>query len=175
VGAAQVCVHSQAIRRTIKILCCQKRQMISPGYRKILYGLALIGIVITITMPDVIIGLLFELAHLFFELLYEVADISFEWIETLLDNIIEHLFHTELHQTQTIVFYLIVGIALFPLYYLWQMLSRLFFRLKETLLAAWTLCKVRATLYWQDLSLIDKIKLIVITAGAIYLTSFIFM
>ena len=152
--------------------------MISPTSRKILYGLALIGIVIIITMPNVVMGLLFELVHFFFELLYEVADISFEWIETLLDKIVEHLVHTELHQTQIIVFYLIVGIALLPLYYLWRMLLRLFFRLKENFHAAhaaWTLYKTRAILYWQDLSLIDKIKLIVITAGAIYLASFIFM
>jgi hypothetical protein len=152
--------------------------MISTTYRKILYGLVLIGIVIIVTMPDVVIGLLFELVHFFFELLYEIADISFEWIETLLDNIVEHLLHTELHQTQIIVFYLIVGIAAFPLYYLCRLLLRLFFRLKETLRAAhaaWTLYKTRATLYWQDLFLIDKIKLIVITLGAIYLASFLFM
>jgi hypothetical protein len=145
--------------------------MISPTYRKILYGLALIGIVIIMIMPDVVIGLLFELIHLFFELLF----ILFEWIESTLDKLVEHLFHTELHQTQIIVFYLIVGIAVFPLYYLWRMLVRQFFRLKKTLLAAWTLYKTRATLYWQDLSLIDKSKLIAIMAGAIYLASFIFM
>jgi len=146
--------------------------MISPTYRKILlYGLALIGIVIIMTMPDVVMGLLFELVHLFFELLF----IAFEWVESTLDKLIEHLFHTELHQTQIIVFYLIVGIALLPLYYLWRMLLRLFFRLKETLLEEWALNKIRAILYWQDLTLIDKIKLMVITAGAIYLASFIFM
>ena len=146
--------------------------MISPTYRKILlYGLALIGIVIIMTMPDVVMGLLFELVHLFFELLF----IAFEWLESTLDKLIEHLFHTELHQTQIIVFYLIVGIALLPLYYLWRILLRLFFRLKETLLEEWALNKIRAILYWQDLTLIDKIKLMVITAGAIYLASFIFM
>jgi len=146
--------------------------MISPTYRKIfLYGLALIGIVIMITMPDVVIGLLFESVHFFFELLF----ILFEWIESTLDKLVEHLFHTELHQTQIIVFYLLIGISAYLLYYLSRMLLRLFFRLKETLLSAWTLYKTRAALYWQDLSLIDKIKLIVITVGAIYLASFIFM
>ena len=149
--------------------------MISTTHRNIIYGLALIGIVVIFTMPDVVIGLLFESVHFFFELLFHIGDISFEWVETLLDKIVEHLFHTELHETQTIVFYLMVGIVAFPLYYLWRMLTRLFFRLKESLLAAWTLNKARATLYWQDLSLNDKIKLIVITAGAIYLASFIFM
>ena len=44
--------------------------MISTTYRKILYGLVLIGIVIIMTMPDVVMGLLFELVHLFFELLF---------------------------------------------------------------------------------------------------------
>ena len=152
--------------------------MISPTYRKILYGLALIGIIIMIIMLDEVIGLLFESVHFFFELLYEVADISFEWIETALDTLVEHLFHTDLHQTQIIVFYIIIGIIAYPIYYLWRKLRRLFFRLKETLhavYAEWKLYKTHATLYWLDLSLIDKIKLLVITAGAIYLASFIFM
>jgi len=146
--------------------------MISPTYRKIfLYGLALIGIVIMITMPDVVIGLLFESVHFFFELLF----ILFEWIESTLDKLVEHLFHTELHQTQIIVFYLLVVITVFPLYYLSRMLLRLFFRLKETLLSAWTLYKTRAALYWQDLSFVNIIKFILISVVAIYLASFIFM
>ena len=145
--------------------------MISPTYRKILYGLVLVGIVIMITMPDVLMGFLFELVHLFFEVLF----ISFEWIETLFDHIVEDLFHTELHQTQTIVFYLLVGLFVFPLYYLWRILRRLSFRLKEILLEEWALNKIRATDYWRDSSLIGKIKLIVIILGAIYLASFLFM
>ena len=145
--------------------------MISPTYRKILYGLVLVGIVIMITMPDVLMGFLFELVHLFFEVLF----ISFEWIETLFDHIVEDLFHTELHQTQTIVFYLLVGLFVFPLYYLWRILRRLSFRLKEILLEEWALNKIRATDYWRDSSLIGKIKLIVIILAAIYLASFLFM
>jgi hypothetical protein len=146
--------------------------MISPTNRNMLqYGLALIGLVVIMTMPDVIMGLLFELVHFFFELLF----IIFEWVESTLDKVIEHLFHTELHETQIIVFYLMVGIVLLPLYYLWRMLMRLFFRLKETLPATWALYKIRATVFWQDLSLTGKIKLIAITIGTIYLASFLFM
>ena len=124
-----------------------------------------------VTMPDVVIGFLFELVHLFFEIVF----ISFEWIESTLDKLVERLFETELHQTQTIVFYAMVGIFVFPFYYLCRMLLRLFFRLKETLLEEWALNKIRVTLYWQDLSLIGKIKWILITIGAIYLASFLFM
>jgi hypothetical protein len=151
--------------------------MISPNYQKILYGLALIGIIITIIMPDEVTELLVELGHFIFESLYELADVSFEWIETGLDTVVEHIFHTELHQTQIIVYYLLVVIAAYPLYYLWRMLQRLFFRLKKTLhaaLAAWMLYKTRATLYWLELPLIDKIKLIAAFAGLIYLASLLF-
>ncbi|MDD5267308.1 MAG: hypothetical protein PHO08_09300 [Methylococcales bacterium] len=148
--------------------------MIITSNRKILYGLVLIGIVAMITMPDVIIGLLFELAHLFFEVVF----ISFEWLETLLDHIVEHLLHTELHETQTIVFYLLLGIFAYPFYYLSKRLLRLFFRLKEALHAfneKWPLYKAKARFYWQDLSLIEKIKVLVFTLGAIYLASFLVM
>ena len=146
--------------------------MISPTNRKILqYSLALIGIAVLIAMPDVVIGLLFELVHFFFELLF----IAFEWVESTLDKLVEHLFETELHQTQTIVFYLMVGIILLPLYYLWRMLKRLFFWLKESVPATWALYKIRVIMYWQESSLIDKIKWIAITAAAIYMASFLFM
>ena len=146
--------------------------MISPTNRKVLqYSLALISLVIIMTMPDVVMGFLFELVHFFFELLF----IIFEWVESTLDKVIEHLFHTELHETQIIVFYLIVGIVLLPLYYLWRMLVRLFFWFKETLPTTWALYKMRATVFWQDLSLFGKIKLIAITIGTIYLASFLFM
>ena len=145
--------------------------MTSITYRNIIYGVALIGIIIVITMPDVVIGLVFELAHLFFELLF----IIFEWAESTLDKVVEHLFETELHQTQTIVFYVLMGIIAFPVYYLCRLLIRLFFLLKEKLLKEWALNKTRAILYWQNLSLEGKIKLVVITAGAIYLASFLFM
>jgi hypothetical protein len=146
--------------------------MISPTNRKILqYSLAFIVIVVIIAMPDVVMGLLFELVHLFFELLF----IAFEWVESTLDKLIEHLFHTELHETQIIVFYMLVGIALLPLHYLWRMLKRLLLWLRESLPATFALYKNRATLFWQDLSLTGKIKLILITMGAIYLASFLFM
>ncbi len=149
--------------------------MISTAYRNILYGLGLISVIFILIMPDVFMGLLFELIHFIFELVYELADVTFEWVETFLDKIVEHLFHTELRATQIIVFYILMGIIAYPLYYLGQKLVRLFFRLKEYLFAAWTLNKARATLYWQSLSLNGKVALAVIIATAIYLASFLFM
>ena len=144
--------------------------MISPTYRKILYGLALIGIVIILIMPDLIMGLLFELVHFFFELLF----ISFEWIESTLDTLVEHIFHTELHQTQVIVFYLLAGMALYIAYRLWRVLSSLFCRLSNNMLTTWTQQKIRASIYWQELSLINEIKLVAVIASIVYLASLLF-
>jgi hypothetical protein len=149
--------------------------MTSSTYRNIIYSLALIGIIIILAMPDVVLGLLLELTHLIFELLFELADVTFEWVETFLDHIVEHLFETELHQTQTIVFYVLMAVIAYPIYYLCRVLTRLFFRLKESLLEEWSINKARTTLYWQNLSLNGRIKLIVAAAGALYLASFIFM
>ena len=133
--------------------------------------MVLISIVIFLTIPDVVIGLLIELVHLFFEVLF----ISFEWLESLLDHVVEHLLHTELHETQTIVFYILMGIVALPLYYLWCVLPGVFFRTKENVQVIWAQYKNQIGLYWQDLSLIDKIKVVVITVGAFYLASFLVM
>jgi hypothetical protein len=59
-------------------------------------------------------------------------------------------------------------------------LLRFFFRLKENLPAIVARYKARVILfwqdivfYWQDLSLIDKIKWIAMAASAVYLASFL--
>jgi len=145
--------------------------MILTTHQKIIFGMVLISIVIFLTIPDVVIGLLIELVHLFFEVLF----ISFEWLESLLDHVVEHLLHTELHETQTIVFYILMGIVALPLYYLWCVLPGVFFRTKENVQVIWAQYKNQIGLYWQDLSLIDKIKVVVITVGAFYLASFLVM
>ena len=145
--------------------------MILTTHQKIIFGLVLISIVIFLTMPDVVIGLLIELVHLFFE----VVVISFEWLESLLDHVVEHLLHTELHETQTIVFYILMGIVALPLYYLWRVLPGFFSRTKDNVQVIWVQYKNQAGLYWQELSLIDKIKVAVITVGALYLASFLVM
>jgi hypothetical protein len=95
--------------------------------QKITYSLVLIGLAIIVTIPDVVIGFLLEIFHLLFEL----AFIIFEWLESSLDNVVEHLLNTELHATQTIVFYLIMAIFAYPFYYVLA-LQNLIIELRET-------------------------------------------
>jgi hypothetical protein len=138
--------------------------MISSSHRKTINISYLIGIAIVITMPGMVFGSLLELGH-----------ILFEFIEETLDKLVEYIFHTGLHQTQIIVFYIILSIAFVGIYYLWRALPSLCHQCKENLLAAWSWHKIRASWYWQQLSLFNKVKFVVISAGIIYLTSFIFM
>lgn len=135
--------------------------MISPVYRHII--IVSILIIIVTSVPDVIFGLLIDFGHL----LVESGHTLFEVIEISLDHLVEHLFETDLHQTQVIVFYIIVFVALSGCYWLWHAVPRLFRYLKESLLAAWEREKIAISLEWQELPLINKIKLIAICATAI--------
>ena len=97
--------------------------MISLINRKIVIQFILIGIVIT--MYDVMLHSLFTIVH-----------IAFEWLELALEELIEHIFHTNRQQSQIIVFYLLWLIALFGLYMLWLALPGFYSRFKEELLAS---------------------------------------
>ena len=70
-------------------------------------SLVILVLITTITIPDVLMELATELIHLILEVLGEVDHIGCEWIESMLDHLVKHEFHSELHETQTIVFYII--------------------------------------------------------------------
>lgn len=148
--------------------------MILSTSQKITYSLVLIGLAIIVTVPDIVFSLLMEIFHLIFEL----AFIIFEWLESSLDHVVEHLLETELHATQTIVFYLILAIFAYPVYYLWQKLKQLFQYLKGSVGQCQTQLsyfKADTGFYWQSLPWLDKLKVCVIVVGSLYLASFFFM
>lgn len=129
--------------------------MTSLAYQKTVNASYLVGIVGVITMPDVIFGLLLELLHT----LLELGHFLFELFEATLDHIVEHIFHTGTHETQIIVFYLMLSMAFGGLYYLWRIIPRFFRKLKENLLATWRTHKTCLLLYWAE-SAFNKFKLI---------------
>jgi hypothetical protein len=125
-------------------------------HQKTVYASYLIGIAGIINMPDVIFGLLLDLTHS----LLELAHLLFEFVESTLDHIVEQIFHTDLHETQIIVFYWMLSMAFGGLYYLCRVMPGIYCKLKENLLAAWLQRKSRLFLYWAEQSLLNKIKLI---------------
>lgn len=88
-----------------------------------------------------------------FSSILEAIHILFELTEVMLDNVVEELFHTGVHDTQTIVFYLLIAIGLGLCYYL----SHIFIRLFHILVETCSSCKIHTQLYWQETSMIQKI------------------
>jgi hypothetical protein len=113
------------------------------AHRKIIVQAALIGILIS--TYDVLLHSLLTFAH-----------ITFEWFELGLEELIEHVFHTTRHQSQIIVFYLLLSAILFGLYRLWRVLPRFY----DYLLATRTHYVTHMGSYWRESSSVQKAKLI---------------
>ncbi len=143
--------------------------MSPPTNRKVFYSLALLGIAIVLTIPDVIFGLLLDLFHTVFELFLELLHILFEALESALDHLIEHLFHTELHVTQLIVFYMLMLMALGIAYGLLRLMTPFYRRCKNNVFTFYVKEKGFISEYWLNLSLFNKIQVLTITAGFAYL------
>ena len=146
--------------------------MIATAYRKFVKGTILVAVITVIVAPGMVFSSLFELLHFLFELFLHILHLTFEFIESNLDHLIEHLFDTDLHQTQIIVFYIIVSFVVYGLYRLWRALPPFCRRCKENLLASWSRKKESLAIYWQEQSWLDKCKLAVIGIAAI--TCYIF-
>lgn len=138
--------------------------MNSLSYRKAVNLFLFVGMVTLIILPDMAFGLFFEVVHI----LLELANMIFEFIEVTLDHLVEHIFHTDVHQTQVIVFYLMLSIVAWGLYYLWSLMPRFYHQSKENLLAFWLRQKTFVSVYWRDLPLANKIKLAAISIVGIY-------
>ena len=138
--------------------------MNSLSYRKAVNLFLFVGMVTLIILPDMAFGLFFEVVHI----LLELANMIFEFIEVTLDHLVEHIFDTDVHQTQVIVFYLMLSIVAWGLYYLWSLLPRFYHQSKENLLAFWLRQKTFVSVYWRDLPLANKIKLAAISIVGIY-------
>ncbi len=119
--------------------------MIPLAKRKIVIKFILICIVIT--LYDVMLDSLFSIVH-----------ITFEWVELALEELIEHIFHTNRQQSQIIVFYLLWSIALYGLYRLWRTLPCLYNRYKEQLVSVSLRYKSNIGRYWREQSSIQRIK-----------------
>jgi len=134
-------------------------------------GLILAAAVTVILAPDVVFGLLFEVFHFLFEHLLELCHLTFEFIESALDHLVEHLFHTNLKQTQVIVFYILLSVALYASYSIGKRLPFLYKRCKNSLIVYVSRKKSSLLYYWHEQSLVNKVKLALI--GATVITGYI--
>lgn len=130
-------------------------------------GIILATVITAIAVPDVVFGLLFEFFHFLFEISLHGLHLGFEFIEMNLDHLVEHLFHTDLHETQVIVFYIIASFVVYGLYRIGRALPPFYRRCKNSLVEACEHKKASLLFYWRQQSLPNKIKLVVIGAAAV--------
>jgi len=138
-------------------------------YQRIIKGLIAIGIFIMIIMPGYIFELLIEFFHLLLELFMELLHICFEWIESTLDHLVEHLFETDTHDTQIIVFYILMTVLAIVLYRLYLFLPKVVKRIYQNILVYFTRQKIRLLIFWEEQSLLGKIKYISLSVGVLYI------
>jgi hypothetical protein len=141
-------------------------------YLKI-WGMISLGLIVV--FPDVVFDTTTNILGFLFDHLVEFGHILFESVEMVLDHVVEHLFETDLHSTQTIVFYVLLAIGLYILYLAGRVVLRLYRRVKS----AWDEFRAEHQLnpveYWRELTLIEKVKFVVIPPLLLYLYMMFFM
>ncbi len=75
-------------------------------------------VMIVLVIPDLVFSLLIDLCVFLFDSFLGIIHLTYEFIEYGLDHLIENIFHTELHDTQIICFYILVFFGLIALYLL---------------------------------------------------------
>ena len=99
-------------------------------FKDVFINLSLVkGILIRIFL----IGLFISLYDVLLHTLFVGLHLTFEWVEYMLEEIIEHTFHTNRKQSQLVVFYLLWLIGFFALYRLMIILYRVYESLKKQL------------------------------------------
>ena len=99
-------------------------------FKDVFINLSLVkGILIRILLIGLFISLYDVLLHTIFVGLH----LTFEWVEYMLEEIIEHTFHTNRKQSQLVVFYLFWLIGFYALYRLKIILYRVYESLKKQL------------------------------------------
>ncbi|MEQ1637416.1 MAG: hypothetical protein ABL903_12045 [Methylococcales bacterium] len=125
-------------------------------FKIIIICLALVVVVVT---PDVV----FESLHALLELILEFLHVLFEIVEVALDAVVEHLFDTGLHQTQIIVFYILLLIGFYGLLRLLRTSMRYCRRCHKRWLMAKSVYRVQVSDYWEGLAAFKKIQYVAIS------------
>lgn len=128
-------------------------------------------LVIALVMFDVTLDLVAGLLHFG----VEVIHITYEWIELGIEHSVEHLFHTDRHGSQLVTFYILISIAAFGGYQLWKALPRIGNFLLNFALSAWVKRSTQLTLYWNALTLVHQITVVVTALVVAVLASFFVM
>ena len=128
----------------------------------ILNSLLLVSAITFLAVPDQVLDYLLTLVHYLLEVMLHLLHLLFEYIESTLDHIVEHLFHTGLHQTQIIVFYTLLAFATLGLYGLWLIVPSICLRFSQTLREHYSRKKASFLYYWGEQTKQTKVGMILL-------------
>lgn len=129
-------------------------KMISALYRDI--TLAAIFIVLFTTIPDLIFESIMHLLHTLFEV-----------VEVTLDHLVEALADTGLHNTQVIVFYIIMAFVAYESYKAYRGFPQFIKSFKAHVISSFEHEKHGVLSCWHCMSSFSKVRLILICSTAI--------
>ena len=101
---------------------------------------------------------IFDMILSLFHGLIVIAHYLFEFFESSLDSIVEHLFHTSRRATQIIVFYVMTGILIAVIFLLLRAVPGWYRRICKRLIDYFNDKKMQAINSWHKQTLLIKIK-----------------
>lgn len=102
--------------------------------------------------------------YIFISMLIEVIHTSFETLEFIVDELVEHIFHTDRHTTQIITFYLLFIMSLLSIYKIYRFFIIQYNNCKNNFFDACFLFYEKTKMYWEMAPVIVKIKWCVISS-----------
>lgn len=133
-------------------------------YQKLLFHFSLLGLAVS-----VVVGFYDVILHYVMATLHFFAEILEQW----LDKLVEEWFDTDLHETQIIVFYIMLVVGGIFIYIIWKLLVDLVKELKYDAGVDWIDLKAAVNSDWQRLSTVQKIVGISLFLVINYLLSFL--
>jgi hypothetical protein len=120
-----------------------------------------------------VFSILVAMYDVIFHFLLESLHVIFEMVESSLDELIEHFFDTELHETQLIVFYIMLVIGGTLIYLVWKVLAQMFSGVSQGFNQEWSELKDAITTDWQGMSITNRAIVISLFLLINYLASFL--
>ncbi len=131
--------------------------------------LTIVAIMLAMIFFFEIIDIVLEVGHMLFELL----ELLFEIVEYSLDQVVEHLFHTDTLTTQIIVFYILLFLFSLAAFFLWKKRPNLWLIIRNRWFAFWQANIDEFLDFWEPLSLVNKTLWVTGSIVVLYLLSFL--
>ncbi|PPD33841.1 MAG: hypothetical protein CTY19_06680 [Methylomonas sp.] len=125
----------------------------------IIYSLLSMVLLTFLSVPDLAFGLLWDITNHVLVTILHAIHVVIELVELNIDHLVEHGFHTDVRQTQIIVFYIMLGFGFISIYIFWKTVPPLCIKFFKNQLRFWSRKKASLLYVWGEQSIFNKIKI----------------